>query len=234
MNECLDDALKELRAVGIEPEVAHGGKHIRIFWQHNGQARSHTVPVSPSDWRTPLNNRSQVLAKLRADGLLDTGEAPPDAPRVALKDGLPFCSSLDVARHFDKAHKDILRAIDRLAMETGQEFNRRNFTPIEYVDGRGRKQRSFDMTRDGFSLLVMGFTGAAATAWKIKYIDAFNLMDAEIRRVAAHLPDEFVRRIEKIEGDLTALIDLSLVAPTPEPGYTIVRAHRRKLRAAQQ
>jgi hypothetical protein len=44
MNECLDDALKELRAVGIEPEVAHGGKHIRIFWPH--QPRSPATPLS--------------------------------------------------------------------------------------------------------------------------------------------------------------------------------------------
>lgn len=233
-NECLDNALAELRAVGIEPTVEYGGKHIRVHWMHLGHERHHTVPLSPSDWRTPLNNRSQIRLTLRQDGLLDEGLEVIESPHINIKGGLPFCTSLDLARHFEKAHKDVLRSIDRLAGETGPQFNQRNFTPIEYLDGRCRKQRSFDMSRDGFTLLAMGFTGTSATAWKIKYIDAFNRMEQEIRAVAASqsVPIEVTQRIERLEGDLSALIDLSLSAPLPEPGYIVIKAYKRRMRRA--
>jgi len=38
------------------------------------------------------------------------------------------------------------------------------------------------MTRDGFTLIVMGFTGKEAMAWKLRYIEAFNAMEAELAR----------------------------------------------------
>lgn len=44
-----------------------------------------------------------------------------------------------------------------------------------------RKDRAYLLTRDGFSLLVMGFTGAAAVRWKIRYIEAFNALEAAVR-----------------------------------------------------
>lgn len=52
------------------------------------------------------------------------------------------------------------------------------FFPVEIPDSYGRPQRAYLMNRDGFSLLVMGFTGKSALEWKLKYIEAFNRMVA--------------------------------------------------------
>lgn len=89
-----------------------------------------------------------------------------------------FVSSLDVAERFDKAHKNVLAAIQ--GIECSDEFNRLNFKPVEYRDAKGQMRPAFNLTRDGFSLLVMGFTGKEAMYWKERYIQAFNLMEAEL------------------------------------------------------
>lgn len=204
MNECLDAALAELRAVGIEPIIEHGGKHILVKWAHNGCARLHTVPKTPSDWRTPLNNRSQIRSILKADGLIGNEVAVPSRPTLTVRDGGARVSSLDIARHFGRAHKDVLRSIDRLMEETGPDFGRRNFAPSSYLNEQSKEFRCFDVTRDGFSMLVMGFTGAEATRWKVLYIEAFNAMEAEISAFRAPLE----RRMETLEGELQALSDL--------------------------
>src|SRR3954471_23526119 len=65
-----------------------------------------------------------------------------------------FVSSLDVAERFGKAHKNVVASIQ--AIECSDEFNRLNFKPIEYVDSKGRRQPAYNLTRNGFSLLVMG------------------------------------------------------------------------------
>jgi len=92
--------------------------------------------------------------------------------------GFVTADSREVAKHFEKRHADLLRAIDAL-MEGMCIFAQ---TPLyiesSYVhDQNGETYRKFDMTRDGFSLLVMGFTGPKALAWKLKYIDAFNALE---------------------------------------------------------
>ena len=101
-------------------------------------------------------------------------------------DGQPMTTSRKVAARFKKAHKTVLRSIKRI--EAAQpEFSRLNFVPRDYVDERGKSQPEYLMTRDGFALLAMGFTGDAAMSWKIVYINAFNRMAEEIAR-AAHVP----------------------------------------------
>lgn len=93
--------------------------------------------------------------------------------------GTPITDSRKVAVAFGKSHGNVLQAIGRL--ECDAEFNRLNFHSIEYRDGRNRKQRAVVMTRDGFALLVMGFTGAKAAKFKQEYIEQFNRMEAELK-----------------------------------------------------
>jgi Rha family phage regulatory protein len=93
--------------------------------------------------------------------------------------GRVMVSSLQVAEHFGKRHKNVIQAIERL--EIPEEFNRLNFQPVEYEDKKGEKRPAYLMTRDGFTLLVMGFTGPRAMEWKIKYIEAFNAMERMLR-----------------------------------------------------
>lgn len=84
-------------------------------------------------------------------------------------------SSIQVAEKFKKPHKDVLKAIKNL--ECSYDFNRRNYSPIEYKDSRNRKQPAVLMSRDGLSYLVMGFTGKEAAWWKERFIEAFNKME---------------------------------------------------------
>jgi Rha family phage regulatory protein len=87
-------------------------------------------------------------------------------------------TALTVAAKFEKAHKNILQAVENL--ETSEDFNRLNFQPIFYTDSMNRQQSTIEMTRDGFSMLAMGFTGKKAAHWKEMFLAAFNAMEAEL------------------------------------------------------
>lgn len=91
-----------------------------------------------------------------------------------------WTTSLDVAEKFDRTHKNVLQSINKL--ECSEEFSRLNFQPSTYKNDRGRNYQMFNMTRDGFTILAMGFTGKEAMAWKEKYITAFNKMEKELKR----------------------------------------------------
>lgn len=83
-----------------------------------------------------------------------------------------------VAERFGKYHKDILESIRNLMAENSAV--KMFFDESEYTM-RGKSYPEFLMSRDGFCLLVMGFTGKDALDWKLKYIAAFNTMEAAIR-----------------------------------------------------
>jgi len=88
------------------------------------------------------------------------------------------CTSLDVAETFGKRHDNVLKDIRELGCS--EEFNLLNFEEITYEDGRCRKQPMVRMTRDGFTLLVMGYTGEIAMKFKEAYIRQFNAMEAAL------------------------------------------------------
>jgi Rha family phage regulatory protein len=83
-----------------------------------------------------------------------------------------------VAHTFGKRHKNVLRAYDTL--QCSAEFSRLNFEPSDYIDERGKPQRMIKMTKDGFAMLLKGFTGEAAMAFMETYIATFNAMAAEV------------------------------------------------------
>lgn len=99
---------------------------------------------------------------------------------VSVQHRKAITTSLKVAAAFDKSHKSVLRAIDNVKSESDVSFTRRNFALSDYQDSTGRTQPMITMTRAGFTLIAMGFTGKAATAWKIKYIDAFDKMESAL------------------------------------------------------
>ena len=100
------------------------------------------------------------------------------------KDGQILVSSVDVAENFEKRHKNVIQSIENIR-KSDKGFTELNFQPSEYEDSSGRVLPSYLMTRDGFTLLVMGFTGYKAQEWKIKYIKAFNAMEARLKEGAA-------------------------------------------------
>ncbi|MDE5880081.1 MAG: Rha family transcriptional regulator [Desulfovibrio sp.] len=95
--------------------------------------------------------------------------------------GIPAVLSTEVARHFQKRHSHILRDIERLRSILPKSFNAPNFGPVDQTDAKGEKRRAFLLTRDALSLLVMGMTGKAAIMWKLRYIEAFNQMEARLQ-----------------------------------------------------
>lgn len=225
--ECLEAVLSEIEACGLSARVEQGGKHPRVFFPDREGEQFYVVSNSASDRRAVYNCRADVRRMLRESGFEPTNVI--ELPRISMAGGAPVCNSVDVARHFGKAHKDVLRSIDGLIAQVGEDFNRRNFTPIEYLDERGRKQRCFELTRDAFSLLVMGFTGTPALKWKVSYIQAFNRMEQELRGLA--VTGDIAPRLEKLEGDLAALIDL-YVDPKVEAGFVFVHGYVRRKRGA--
>lgn len=89
------------------------------------------------------------------------------------------CTSLDVAETFGKAHDKVMRDIREMGCSV--EFHTANFGDISYTDSMNRKQSACVMTRDGFTLLVMGYTGELAMKFKEAYIKQFNAMEKAIR-----------------------------------------------------
>lgn len=105
-------------------------------------------------------------------------------PVVTIRDGEAFANSRDVAAFFGKQHFAVLRDVRNL-IEKAPELARANFVAFKTNDLTGESTSHFDMDRDGFTLLAMGFTGSKALKWKMAYIKAFNAMEAEIKRQAA-------------------------------------------------
>ncbi|EEX48651.1 Rha family transcriptional regulator [Jonquetella anthropi] len=104
---------------------------------------------------------------------------------VVERDGQAMVSSLDVARVFEKEHKDVLKAIRTL--DCSGDFNRRNFAPVDYQDKKGETRPAIMMTRDGFTFLAMGFTGERAAQFKEAYISAFNEMENRLKHGGVEL-----------------------------------------------
>ena len=111
-----------------------------------------------------------------------------NTPVVTVVDGDVTTLSTDVATFFEKQHKDVLRAIENI-LETVDEEHKRNFAPmlvdVKIGGGATRKSKAYRLTRDGFTFLAMGFTGARAQEFKWAYIDAFNKMEAALRQCPA-------------------------------------------------
>lgn len=104
-------------------------------------------------------------------------------------------SSKLVAEYFGKQHKSILRAIKNL--NCSKEFNEHNFAPVEYTDRKGEIRPEYLMTKDGFTILAMGFTGAKAMQFKEAYINAFNKMEHLLKGNTTILQLE--KRIQELE-----------------------------------
>ena len=85
-----------------------------------------------------------------------------------------------LAERFGKRHADVLRDVDNL-LKSLTDADLRWLKPSRYVDEKGETRRSFDLTRDGFTLLVMGWTGERALQFKVRYIEAFNKMELALK-----------------------------------------------------
>lgn len=116
-------------------------------------------------------------------------------PVVHVRDGGVFASSRDVAKFFGKAHKNVLADISDILTcgALSAENSAQWFQPVttEVHVGFGvRRDPAFEMTRDGFTLLVMGYTGQKAMAFKVAYIEQFNAMEKALKGDAEPEPEK--------------------------------------------
>lgn len=124
-------------------------------------------------------------------------------PSVSLIEGRPATTSLEVAQFFGKRHTDVLRDVNNVSGNCPETFSQRNFASAEYSDEQGKPRPMFILYRDGFMLLVMGYTGKKALAMKLAYIEAFN-----------HMEDELERRKELLENPGQSPSSLISVTPS--------------------
>lgn len=170
------------------------------------------------------------------------------APTLAVVNGKPTTLSTDMARHFGKRHDDVLRAIRNLLPQL-PDGGVRNFAETPYTDPQnGQTYSAYRLTRDGFTLLAMGFTGKKALAFKLAYIDAFNAMEAALHKPGREktlneMVDLFVKQVETPNGAPTHLFmplvnavlrkrgfDLMLPAiPTMESSYLLPPAQAKEI-----
>lgn len=106
------------------------------------------------------------------------------------KDKQVITTSLRVAEVFGKRHDNILRQINSLigSLREQQDFSplkneEAKFAVANYKDEQGKLRKQYIITRDGFTLLAMGFTGSKALKFKLQYIQAFNAMEAKLKAI---------------------------------------------------
>lgn len=107
-------------------------------------------------------------------------ETTTNTPIVSIKNNTVVANSRNVAPYFGKEHFNVLQDIDKLIKQGVLDFQE---TPYVH-EQNGQTYRSFDMTRDGFTILAMGFTGKKALQFKLRYIEQFNAMEAELKAQA--------------------------------------------------
>lgn len=131
-------------------------------------------------------------------------------PVVLEKDGVPVTTSKAVAEQFGKRHDHVIRDIESIktglaapdlgALNSGvngADFFNSNFFKSEYEDAQRKPRPYYIMTKDGFTLLVMGYTGAKALQFKIAYINAFNQMHQLIKGGGVSAPAPALKSIER-------------------------------------
>jgi len=128
-----------------------------------------------------------------------------DKDLVVVQNNQVVTSSLQVAEDFGKEHKNVLSAIREILAAENQATN------LFYEDtyeNRGKQYPMFYMNRDGFSLLVMGFTGSDALHWKLKYIGRFNAMEKALQEQAVtpyKLPQTYAEALRELADKHEAL-----------------------------
>lgn len=101
---------------------------------------------------------------------------------VQAKNGEVVTTSRKTAKYFGKRHGDVLRKIEQVKADCSREFSQRNFASADYIDEQGKVRPMYSLTKDGWIMVVMGFTGKAAAAIKESYIAAFNWMAEQLSR----------------------------------------------------
>lgn len=131
-------------------------------------------------------------------------------PSVSIHNGRPAVTSLDVSKFFEKRHGNVVRDIAQIVSNSPKKFSRLNFELASYLDEQAKNRPMYIIYRDGFMLLVMGYTGKKALAIKLAYIEAFNAMEEELARRSrpALAADPFPCSVEECRRLMREIDDL--------------------------
>ncbi|EBX8420741.1 Rha family transcriptional regulator [Salmonella enterica] len=171
------------RAFAVFLCVKHG--HIRIMVGRAGQPQGWPVPmVAGSSNPVRLTtyefgtSRGEFIKLTIEDAIMATIPAL-SHPQVTVENGRAVTTSVAVAEYFGKRHDNVIQKIKLL--DCSSEFNALNFKDVTYTDAKGEKRPAYQITKNGFVFLVMGFTGKRAAAFKEAYIAEFDRMENELR-----------------------------------------------------
>ena len=153
---------------------------------------------------------------------------------VQVENGQVYTNSLMVATAFGKQHKHVIRDIEILIANMNSlngvepksglylESNKNNmelvelkielnvvgfFIQSEYIASNGKTNKMYKMTKNGFALLVMGFTGLRALEWKLRYIEAYDNMEKQINQVRDICISD-TKELELIRGSARSIVYL--------------------------
>lgn len=99
------------------------------------------------------------------------------------QDGAFVTTSLMIAKRFGRKHKHVLRAIKNLQKNIPDPaFSWANFVPQNYLDSQNKVQPMYLLTKDGFYILSMGFTGEEALKIKLRLMRVFIYMESRLLR----------------------------------------------------
>ena len=111
---------------------------------------------------------------------------------VTINNGQAVTTSMKIAEYFGKKHQHVMEKIRTLLAELPSEWGVSNFRQSSYFNVQGKEQPCYEMTKDGFTLLAMGFTGKKAIEFKLNYINAFNTMIEIIQNQGISLQQQFL------------------------------------------
>lgn len=159
----------------------------------------------------------------------------PETLLVNIKDGRSYTTSLLVAEHFHKRHDHVVRDIEKLIKKLeAAQISLPNFGKSDYTNARGKTYKSYEMDRDAFVLLGMGYTGAKVLQWKIDFIDAFNAMEQYIhlqqQRRAAALQRIRPHWITIEQADRAGLSRAEIAKLTGHKSLASITANRARMR----
>lgn len=145
------------------------------------------------------------------------------AQLVELQNGVATTTSLQVAEVFEKNHKEVLRDLRSQMSKIGSADLRHEMFQEKEYEVRGRTYPMYQMNKDGFTLLVMSYTDDKSMQFKLRYIQAFNEMEQELKnqssklrlpqnnaemlQVVQNVNEETNKRIDEVENSVSKLTD---------------------------
>lgn len=146
---------------------------------------------------------------------------PENEELIQVVNNKPVVSSRQVAEKFGKNHFDVLRALTAKLQSVNGDRLSKHFSKSEYKDASGKANTMYLMDRDGFSFLVMSFTGEKADKWKLDFIDAFDAMEAKLKLIEQQELGRLIerQRSKEIRRTLTDVIR-DCVPESPHKKFT--------------